>query len=166
MEVLGEAGWTLLVDAAFALESGRGDALAAAAALAKRRADAPAPRRAAALELVTEGARLARKLGLPGERLLAVRGAVEQATQGRVATWHAQLLPEGARVVEIGCGCGGDSLALAHRARNLVAVDADPVRAACAHMNLAALGLSNARAVPGDALEFLEGEGAAADVVF
>jgi SAM-dependent methyltransferase len=95
-----------------------------------------------------------------------VREAVEQASSGRVATWHAQRVPPGARVLEIGCGCGGDSLALAHRAANLIAVDDDPVRAACAHVNLTTTGLATARAVPGDGFEVLAGEAAKADVVF
>ncbi|MCE9636820.1 MAG: class I SAM-dependent methyltransferase [Planctomycetes bacterium] len=165
MAVLGERGWGLLVAAGFAFDESGGDVLRTAALLAKRRPDDPGSHRAVALELVAEGARLSRKIGA-FERLLAVRGAVEQATSGRVATWHAQRVPEGARVVEIGCGCGGDTLALAHRARNLIATDTDPVRAACAHMNLAALGLSNARAIPGDGFDVLAGEGRDADVVF
>jgi SAM-dependent methyltransferase len=83
-----------------------------------------------------------------------------------VATWHAQRVAPGARVLEIGCGCGGDSLALAHRAANLISVDDDPVRAACAHVNLTTTGLATARAVPGDGFEVLAGEAAKADVVF
>jgi SAM-dependent methyltransferase len=165
LALLAEDGWRTLVDAGMAFEDAGGDALRAATAFAKRRADVPAPRRAAALELVSEGARLARKLGVDS-KLVAVREAVEQATSGRVATWHAQQLPEGARVLEIGCGCGGDSLALAYRAKNLIACDVDPVRAACAHINLTTTGLATSRAVPGDGLELLEGEAADADVVF
>ena len=165
MSVLGEPGWRLLLAAGVAFEASGGDALAASTALLRECPGAPPAQRAVALELVFEGARLATKIGA-FERLLAVRGAVEQASSGRVATWHAQRIPSGARLLEIGCGCGGDSLALAHRARNLIAVDADPVRAACAHMNLAALGLSNARAVPGDGFDVLATEAADADVIF
>ena len=81
------------------------------------------------------------------ETAVAVREAVEQATPARVATWHAHQIPAGCRVLEIGCGCGSDSLALAHRAANLIATDVDPVRAACTHMNLMAFGLGSARAI-------------------
>lgn len=165
LALLAEEGWATLVDAGLALDEGGGDPLAAAQALARRRPDSGPVARAAALELVTEGAKLARKLGV-SDRLLAVRGAVEQATSGRVATWHAQRVPSGARVLEIGCGCGGDSLALAHRAANLIATDLDPVRAACAHVNLTTTGLASARAVPGDGLALLDDEAARADVVF
>lgn len=165
MAALGEPGWDLLLAAGSAFDDARGDALRSASLLASRRPAAAAARRAAALELVSEGARLGVKVGA-SDRLLAVRGAVEQATAGRVATWHAQQFDPSWRVVEIGCGCGGDSLAIAHRVRNLIACDTDPMRAACCHMNLAALGLSNARAVPGDGLEIADSEGAAADAVF
>ena len=173
LDVLGESGWGLLLDAGLAVDaldpSARGAALAAAERLRKAHPSVPPERRAAALELVFEGARLATKLGVSGERLIAVRGAVEQATAGRVATWHAQRLPGApgeARVVEIGCGVGGDSIALAHRARNLISCDLNPVRAACAHTNLAAFGLASASAVPADGFDVLAGEGKDADVVF
>ncbi len=164
LRVLSEAGWGLLVDAGIAVDDAP-DALRAAEHLRHRRPEAPPDERAAALELVTEGLALAKKLGLD-QRLLAVRGAVEQATSVRVATWHAQQLPADARVLEIGCGCGADSLALAHRAQNLMATDIDPVRAACAHTNLMAFGLASARALPADGLEVLAGEGRRANVVF
>ncbi len=165
LRVLAEPGWRLLVEAGLAVDAEPRDALRAAEHLRARRPDAPAEERAAALELVGEGRRLAAKLGLD-ESLLAVRGAVEQATSARVATWHAQQLPEGCRLLEIGCGCGGDSLALAHRAANLIATDVDPVRAACAHTNLMALGLGSARALVADGLAALDGDASRADAVF
>ena len=169
LDVLGEPGWRLLLDASAAVDtvdtSARDGQLRAAEALAKRRPDAEPARRAAALELVTSGRRLAAKLGID-EQLLAVREAVEQATPGRVATWHAQQIPAGGKVLEIGSGCGGDSLALAHRAQNLIAADLDPVRAACTHSNLMAMGLGNARAIPGDGLAMLDDEASRADVIF
>jgi hypothetical protein len=165
MALFAEDGWRLLVDAGLAFDEAQGDALAAASALAKRRPDAPGARRAAAMELVSEGVKLAKKLGVD-ERLLATREAVEQATSGRVATWHAQQVPADARVLEIGCGCGGDSMALAYRAANLIATDVDPVRAACAHVNLTTTGRATSRAVPGDGFEILTGEASKADVVF
>jgi len=166
LSVLGEQGWRLLMDAGTAVdETPTGDHLAAAAKLAVRRPDAPPAARSAALELATEGARLARKLGIE-DRLLAVRGSVEQATPARVATWHAHQIPADCRLLEIGCGCGSDSLALAHRAANLIATDIDPVRAACTHMNLMAFNLSSARAIPGDGFAVLADEGSRATVIF
>lgn len=165
LEVLGESGWSLLIQAGVAADESPGDPLRAASRLAKRAPEVPGPRRAAALELVTAGRALAEKLELD-ERLLATREAVEQATRGRVATWHALRVPPVDRLVEIGCGCGGDSLALSHRVRNLVATDLDPVRAACTHLNLLAVGQGASRAIPGDGLALLEGELDRADAVF
>ncbi len=163
--MLGETGWRTLLAAGIAVAAAPTDPLAAAVRLRKAAPDETAARRTAALELVTEGRRLAAKLGTD-EQLLAVRGAVEQATRGRVATWHAHQVPESARLLEIGCGCGGDTLALAHRAANLIAVDTDPVRAACTHHNLMTFGIGAARALPGDGLAALEADAARADVVF
>lgn len=169
LAVLGEQGWRLLLEAADAVaaqpDRGLKDPLAAAEALRRRVPQDPPERRAAALELVIEGTRLARKLGID-ESLLAVRGAVEQASAGRVATWHAQRFAEDDRVFDFGCGCGADAIALAHRVKNVLAVDFDPVRAACTAMNLMALDLGQARAVPGDGFEVLEGEGERATAVF
>jgi hypothetical protein len=165
MALFAEDGWRLLVDAGLAFDEAGDDALAAATSLAKRRPDEQGARRAAALELVSEGAKLAKKLGVD-ERLLATREAVEQATSGRVATWHAQQVPENSRVLEIGCGCGGDSMALAYRAANLIATDVDPVRAACAHVNLTTTGRATSRVIPGDGFAVLAGEASKADVVF
>ena len=165
LALLAEDGWRVLVDAGLAVDEAGGDALRAGELLAGRHPDAAGARRAAALELVSEGRKLARKLGID-ERLVAVREAVEQASSGRVATWHAQRVRSDARVLEIGCGCGGDSLALAHRAANLIATDVDPVRAACAHVNLTTTGRASSRAIPGDGFNVLAGEAAKADVVF
>ena len=48
----------------------------------------------------------------------------------------------------------------------MIACDTDPVRAACTHNNLMTLDRANARAIPGDGFELLEGEGQRADVIF
>lgn len=169
LRVLSDEGFRLLLDAGSVLDSvdwrGRDGPLRAATALAASRPDAEPVLRAAALELVSSGRRLAEKLGVD-EQLLAVREAVEQASAGRVATWHAQQVEAGARVLEVGCGCGGDSIALAHRAGNLIACDVDPVRAACAHTNLLAFDLPNARAIPEEGLAQLAVVAARADVIY
>lgn len=165
LALLAEEGWRTLVEAGLSLDEAGGDEAGAPERLARRLPGAPPESRAAAMELVAQGARLARKLGV-GERLLAVREAVDRAPWGRVATWHAQQVPAGSRVLEMGCGCGGDSLALAHRAANLIATDADPVRAACTHVNLTTTGLATSRAIPGDGRETLAGEASKAGIVF
>jgi SAM-dependent methyltransferase len=77
-------------------------------------------------------------------RLFFTAEALEQATAWEVAQQHALWLdrhaPPGA-VLDLGCGIGGDMLALA-RHRQVVAYEVDPVRAAFAQANAAALGLA------------------------
>jgi SAM-dependent methyltransferase len=71
--------------------------------------------------------------------------ALEQATTWEVAQQHAawldQCAPPG-EVLDLGCGVGGDLLALAAR-RRVVAYELDPLRAAFARANAEAMGLSD-----------------------
>lgn len=77
------------------------------------------------------------------ERLFFTAEALEQATAGEVAQQHAAWLdrhaPPGV-VLDLGCGIGGDLLALAVH-RRVVAYELDPVRAAFAEANAAELEL-------------------------
>lgn len=70
--------------------------------------------------------------------------ALEQATAWPIAQWHAawidQQAPPGP-VLDLGCGIGGDLLALAQR-RSVIAFDTDPARLRLAAANVAALGLT------------------------
>ena len=79
------------------------------------------------------------------EHLFFTAEALEQATAGDVAQQHAGWLdrhaPPGV-VLDLGCGIGGDLLALA-RHRHVVAYELDPVRAAFAQANAAVLGLTD-----------------------
>lgn len=74
-------------------------------------------------------------------RLMLVEEALEQATAWPVALYRAArlhgLAPPG-DVLEVGCGIGGDTMALA-TLRPLSAWEQDPTRAAFARANLAAL---------------------------
>lgn len=71
--------------------------------------------------------------------------ALEQATAHEIADHHAAWIdthaPAGP-VLDLGCGIGGDSLALA-RHRPVIAYDTDPVRLHFAAANAAALGLAD-----------------------
>ena len=76
-------------------------------------------------------------------RLFFTNTALEQATAYTVATHHAahlhQHAPPGA-VLELGCGIGGDTLALAAH-RPVIAYEIDPLRLQLAEANVLAMGL-------------------------
>lgn len=69
--------------------------------------------------------------------------ALEQATAWPIAQWRAawidQQAPPGP-LLDLGCGIGGDLLALAQR-RRVIAFETDPVRLRLAEANVAAFGL-------------------------
>ena len=70
--------------------------------------------------------------------------ALEQATHAEVAATHADWLDRHAPpglLLDLGCGIGGDLLALARR-RRVVAYEVDPLRARFAAANAAVLGLA------------------------
>lgn len=69
-------------------------------------------------------------------RLLFERIALEQATSPGIARYHATCVPRGARVVDLGCGLGADSIAMARAGCRVIAVDRDPDRARLARHNL------------------------------
>ena len=91
-------------------------------------------------------ARLRRKAAAKfpaAEHLFFTPEALEQATAAEVAAVHAEWLdrhaPPGA-VLDLGCGIGGDLLALAQR-RQVIAYETDPVRALFARVNAATAGV-------------------------
>jgi SAM-dependent methyltransferase len=78
------------------------------------------------------------------DQLFFTAEALEQATAWPVAehraAWIDQLAPAGP-ILDLGCGIGGDTLALAPR-RCVIAIDLDPVRLRLAAANVAARGLA------------------------
>lgn len=86
------------------------------------------------------------KFGADAPHLYFTHDALEQSTRMTVATHRAsRLAAAGAEaVVDLGCGIGGDLIALARAGLRVRGVERDPVRAAVAQANLRALGL------PGD----------------
>ncbi|MDJ0337709.1 class I SAM-dependent methyltransferase [Cryobacterium sp. PH31-O1] len=101
-------------------------------------------------------AKASAKFGEFAERMLFTEAGLEQATRLRVAALHAgrfaglgATLHRAPRVADLGCGIGGDAMALAAMDLPVVAVDADEVTATVASFNLAPF--PNASALQADA---------------
>ncbi|RWZ64385.1 class I SAM-dependent methyltransferase [Labedella populi] len=88
-----------------------------------------------------------RKFGPFADRMLFTPAGLEQATRLRVAALHAgRYASAGLRsVIDLGCGIGGDALALASLDLAVTAVEIDEVTAAIASYNLAPFPSSTVR---------------------
>lgn len=95
----------------------------------------------------------AAKLGAEARELYFTPDALQQATRAAIADHRARRLRDlGAdAVVDLGCGIGSDLIAFARAGLRVRGVEIDPLRAAMAAANLAALGLTG-RVETGDAL--------------
>jgi hypothetical protein len=84
-----------------------------------------------------------RKLGDAAASMYFTHDALEQATRSSVADHRARRLAASGvtAVTDLGCGIGGDLVAFARAGLRVRGVELDPVRAAIARANLAALGL-------------------------
>ena len=116
-----------------------------------RKAGHPAERVAAALTQSRLRARASTKFGPFAEHMVFTASGLEQATRLSVAARHAQRFVDAGllRVVDLGCGLGADSMALATLDREVTAVELDETTAAAATMNL--LPFPNARVLNADA---------------
>lgn len=94
------------------------------------------------------------KFGEFAERMLFTEAGLEQATRLSVAAMHAQRFRNAGlhRVADLGCGIGGDALAMAALDLNVTAVERDEVTAAIAAYNLAPW--SNAHVLHGNVQDF------------
>jgi hypothetical protein len=134
--------------AATELMGTRGDPLVAVESLRRAGHDA----RLASLA-VTQAALRVRarpRFGADADRMLWTEAGLEQATRSTVAAHRAQRFVElgAARAADLCCGVGGDLLALVRAGLQQVrGVDTDPVTAAVAAANLAALGLAGSAEV-------------------
>ncbi len=79
------------------------------------------------------------KFGEFASRMLFTRAGLEQATRMAVSAHHAGRFARAgiSSVADLGCGIGGDSLALAALGMRVLAVEADEITAALAAYNLA-----------------------------
>ena len=128
---------------ATAADLAHSDPLTAAAAL--RSAGYDPALAAAALTQASLRLRATVKFGPSAARLFFTRAGLEQATRQVVAGRRADRLAAAGvrRVADLCCGVGGDALAMARAGLTVLAVDADPVTAAVAQANAAALGLGS-----------------------
>lgn len=111
------------------------------AELSRLRRHLPAERARAAVEQALLRRKAAAKFP-HANRMLFTREALEQASAAPVASHRAKRLARAGLVADLGCGIGGDTMALAAAGAQVIAVDRDPVRLALAQANVAALGLS------------------------
>jgi SAM-dependent methyltransferase len=136
-------GQRLLAAAGQAYVAHPDDPVRAASALRGR--ESPA-RVAVALTQAELRRRAAAKFGDQAARMYFTPDGLEQATRRRVAEHRAAriALADPPSVVDLGCGIGGDLLALAGRGLTVAGVDSDAARVAVARANLDALGLGGA----------------------
>jgi len=134
--LVGPDGAAVLAAAADLLPAGT---LAALAALRNR---FPPDLAAAAVEVVTLRERARAKFAAAG-RMWFTREALEQASGDLPSAHRAERLKRFATVLDLGCGVGADTLALAAAGCRVEAVDADPVRLVLAEANAVALGVAD-----------------------
>lgn len=87
------------------------------------------------------------KFGDFASRMLFTEAGLEQATRLRVAALHAGRFVEAGlnRVADVGCGIGGDAMAMAAMELTVTAIDVDEVTATVASFNLAPFPTSSVR---------------------
>ncbi len=105
-----------------------------------RKTNEPANARAALA--LAFGRRTAASKFPDGALLFCDRAAAEQASSELVAAHSAQRFENAPGIADLGCGMGGDALALARHA-HVVAVDLDPGRAAMTATNAAVRALAD-----------------------
>jgi hypothetical protein len=97
----------------------------------------------------------AAKFGADAMRMYFTPAGLEQATRSTVAAHRATRLAStlpGATVVDLGCGIGGDLIAMSRAGLRVAGVDRDALTVAVASANLSGLGLAGSVTV-GDAVD-------------
>jgi SAM-dependent methyltransferase len=129
-----DAGADLLAEAALAIDAASSELQA----LTRLRRRHPPQVASAALETVLLRRRASRKFSRAAQ-MFFTRDGLEQASGEAIASHCARRFTGFDRVADLGCGIGGDSLALA-KAAPVVALDRDQVRLQIARANVAAYG--------------------------
>ncbi len=146
--LLTDAGQRLLERAAEVYVEQAGDPVRSAAALRSLAGvgDGDPAHASAALTQVQLRHRAVAKLGADAARMYFTPDGLEQATRSRVAAHRAArvALSRPTSVLDVGCGIGGDLVALARAGLTVAAVDRDELRVEVARANLAALALGGA----------------------
>jgi len=140
--LLTDPGQTLL-SRAVALDSDTGDPLRAQSALRREFPAVEAAYVAVAMSQAHLRRRAVAKFGELAARMYFTPDGLEQATRMAVADHRAaRLVAFGApTAIDLGCGIGGDLIAMARAGITAAGVDLDPERVAVARANLASLGL-------------------------
>lgn len=133
--------WEHVAGNAALLERASGLATGDITGLARLRSDFGDEASAIALELILARRKAAEKFGDAAETLIADVQGVEQASGQAVARYKAgrirSTLGTGARIVDLCCGIGGDTVSLCEAGLMVTAVDREPTRAWMARHNSA-----------------------------
>lgn len=133
--------WEHVAGNAALLERASGLATGDITGLARLRSDFGDETSAIALELILARRKAAEKFGDAAETLIADVQGVEQASGQAVARYKSgricSTLGTGARIVDLCCGIGGDTVSLCEAGLMVTAVDREPTRAWMARHNSA-----------------------------
>jgi hypothetical protein len=132
------AGGQAMLDRAMAIPDLGDDTLLRYLTVFRR--TAPPALAAAALETVLLRRRATAKFSR-AEAMYLTRDALEQASAEVIARHRARRFAGYESVADLGCGIGGDTMALAEAGGRVIAVDRDPLRLAMARANAHAYGV-------------------------
>jgi SAM-dependent methyltransferase len=80
------------------------------------------------------------KFGKAAAQMLFTDEALQQSSGTSIANYRARRYAPFGGVADLGCGIGGDAIALSHVTPHLWALDIDPIRLILAHYNLNRVG--------------------------